>query len=321
MKAQVGSLSGTATAIGVVYSAQTFDVALRTSPLKLDITLDTDRGTSGSLRYGDRTSLSLSYQNTDNAPLKDVQIVMSIDGDAALLKDIDPDEGYYDSIKRTITWNKAIVSELSSLAPGAQGNLRIVIPIVLKGTNSPSLKLSVTGTGTKLETNDVVASISRAWVVQGSANLSAATAYKNSPFVNTGPIPPAPNVDTTYAAHVVVSAQNALVNAKVSFILPVYSNWRGVVSAGAAVSYDQRTRTVTWNIGNLPAGRTTVVDIGLSVRPAQSHVGKTPAITSGIVLDADEEVSRAHIRTTISGLTTAISGESWSTDPSYVVDR
>jgi hypothetical protein len=253
--------------------------------------------------------------------LHDVEIVLRIGGDAALLKQVSTDRGYYDSSNGTITWNKATMSELALLAQNSSGRLIANIPIVLKGVNSPKLSLTITGKGTAKETNDVVASISKTYVVQGSASVSASTHYKNSPFQNSGPIPPQPNVDTSYSVHLAVSAQNALSNAKVSFILPAYVTWRNVASDLAKTTYDAKTRTVTWNIGTLEAGKMTSTDIGLSARPSQVHVNTSPAITGGIVLDADETVSRAHLRTTISALTTFLEGESWNVDPSLVVDR
>jgi hypothetical protein len=45
------------------------------------------------------------------------------------------------------------------------------------------------------------------------------------------------------------------------------------------------------------------------------------AITSGIILDADEEVSREHLHTILSPLSTAVKGEAWPENPSIVVDR
>ena len=103
--------------------------------------------------------------------------------------------------------------------------------------------------------------------------------------------------------------------------MPTYVSWKGVTSDDANVSFDPKLRTVTWSIGNLAAEKTAGLDVTLSVRPSLSHVGRMPSITSGIVFDADEEVSKAHIRTTTSALTTFISGESWMVDPSRVVDR
>jgi hypothetical protein len=167
----------------------------------------------------------------------------------------------------------------------------------------------------------VVTTLTKSWGVQGSATLIASTQYKNSPFANSGPIPPEPNKETTYTAHLSVSAQNALSNARVSFTLPAYVTWRGMVSDPNAVTYDARTRTVSWEAGKLEQGKVVAVDVGLSVRPSQSHVGQTPAITSGIVLDADEEVSHAHLHSVISPLTTSVKGELWSENPAIVVSR
>jgi hypothetical protein len=321
MKAVVGSVGGSLTEVGVVYSSETFDIKLRTSPLLFTLALDNERGGGENLRYGDRATLSINYQNASTDQLHDVEIILRIGGDAALLKQVSTDRGYYDSSNGTITWNKATMPELALLAQNSGGTLVANIPIVLKGTNSPKLSLTITGKGTAKETNDVVANISKTYVVQGSASVSASTHYKNSPFQNSGPIPPQPNVDTTYSVHLAVSAQNALSNAKVSFILPAYVTWRNVATDLTKATYDTKTRTVTWNIGSLEAGKMTATDIGLSVRPSQVHVNTSPAITGGIVLDADETVSRAHIRTTISALTTFLEGESWNVDPSLVVDR
>lgn len=318
MRAQIGSQGDMVNSIGVVYASYSFDINLRSSPLSFDIALDTERGVADTLRYGDRTTLTITYKNTSDVTLKDVAFTLSLLGNAALLKQINPDEGYYDSQARTITWNKAILSGLSSLPPRAEGVLRVTIPIVLQGTNSPELKIALEGVGTSETKDDVIAMVSKSWIVQGSANISGKTTYKNSPFKNTGPIPPVPNAETTYTVHLVVSAQNALTDASVSFGLPLYVTWLRTTSNNNAISYDERTRTVTWALGTLAAGKTVVSDMQVSVRPSQSHVGQSPPITSGVVLDANEEVSRAHIRTTISPLTTAIFGEAWSEDPSRV---
>jgi hypothetical protein len=321
LRAQVGSVGGSVTEVGVVYASQTFDVALRSSPLVLSFGFETERGVSDSLRYGDRVLLSVRYKNTTQETLRDAEFALKVGGEAALMKQITAADGYYDSTTGTITWNRASVPALAALTPGAEGSFQVIIPIVSKGTNSPKLSLTFTGKGNSSGVGDVIATIAKTWAVQGSASIGANTTYKNSPFQNTGPIPPEPNVDTTYTAHIVVSAQNALTNARVSFVLPAYVSWRNVATNLSSTTYDDTTRTVTWTIGTLQAGKAVATDIGLSVRPSQSHVKTSPSITSGIVLDADEAESRAHIRTTISGLTTYISGESWNVNPSVVVDR
>ncbi|MCF7843576.1 DUF11 domain-containing protein [Candidatus Gracilibacteria bacterium] len=321
MKALIGGQGDSRTSVGIVYSSQTIDIKLRTSPLNFVVSLETDSGTTEKLRYGDNAVLTITYANTSDTHLKDVSIKLQLLGDAPLLKKVDPTSGYYDSEKRTVTWNSANLSELASLAPNTSGTLRVVVPIVVTGVNSPSLKMVLTGLGSVQETNDVVSTVSKTWVVQGSATINAETKYKDSSIINTGPIPPNPNTETTYTAHLIVSAQNALVNTRVSFILPTYVTWRNVTSDSEKVRYDSRSRTVSWLIGNLEAEKTVSLDVSLAVKPSQSHVGQMPPITSGIVLDADEEISKAHIRTTISPLSIFISGENWDINPSRVVDN
>ncbi|MEN9337773.1 MAG: hypothetical protein RIQ41_87 [Candidatus Parcubacteria bacterium] len=320
IRAIIGSVGGSVSEVGVVYSSTLLDVKLRSSPLELSAVLSTDRGQSENLRYGDKAYIAVGYKNTSSEPLHDVALVLRIAGDAALMKQITSQEGYYNSALGTITWDTASVPALASMPAGKEGTFFVTIPIVTKGTNAPKLSVTVDASATLKEKDDVTSSVSKSFVVQGSASVSARTQYKNSSFQNTGPIPPQPNVDTTYSIHVSVSAQNALENTKVSFVLPAYVTWRNIGDT-SKMSYDTRTRTVTWNVGAVDAGKTVATDIGVTVRPSQVHVGISPPITGGIVLDADEVDSKAHIKTTISGATTYIGGESWTVDPSLVVDR
>ena len=321
MKALIGSEGDSVNSVGVVYSSQTVDIKLRSSPLNFAMALETDTGSTEKIRYGDRAVITITYANTSDITLQDGVIKLFVSGDAPVLKKLEMTSGYYDLEKQTINWDKSSLPDLATLAPGSSGSIRIVVPITTSGTNSPTLKISLTGSASSEEKDDIVSTISKTWAVQGSATLDGQTTYKNSPFVSTGPIPPMANVETTYTTHLLVSAQNSLVNTRVSFILPSYVSWRNITSDQTKFSFDQRSRTVTWSIGNLGAEKTTTGDIFLTVRPSQSHVGQAPAITSGIVLDADEEISGAHIRTTISPLTTFISGENWVGDPSHVINK
>lgn len=320
LSAKVGSRGDSLSDIGIVYSSIATDVTLRASPLVLAMNISNEVGVNDVIKYGDKTRLVLSYSNGSLEPLEDLSIVITLSGDAVVYSSVDPTTGYYDSIAKTITWNKATFPDFAVIPPNGQGTLQILLPIVAKGTNSPSLKIAVTGVATSKAVDDVVSTVTKNYAVSGSASLVASTQYKTSSFANTGPIPPRPNQETTYTANLRVSAQNAIGNTKVSFTLPAYVTWRNVTS-GQSVVYESKTRTVTWNIGHIDQGKSVMVDVGLSVRPSQSHVGQSPVITSGIILDADEEASRIHLKSTLSPLTTVVKNEVWTENPSIVVDR
>lgn len=320
LSAKIGSKGDSVSDIGIVYSSVTTDVILRASPLVLTTNLSNDVGVSDSIKYGDKMRLVLSYSNASLEPLEDLSIVITLAGDAVIYNNVDPTTGYYDSIAKTITWNKATFPDFAVIPPNGQGTLQVFLPIVAKGTNSPALKIAVTGVASSKSADDVVTTVIKNYAVSGSASLVASTQYKTSSFTNTGPIPPQPNQETTYTANLRVVAQNAITNTKVSFTLPAYVTWRNITSDQRVV-YESKTRTVTWNIGHVDQGKSVMADIGLSVKPSQSHVGQSPVITSGIILDADEEASRIHLKSTLSPLTTVVKNEVWAENPSIVVGR
>lgn len=318
-QAKVGSRGNDASSIGVVYSSKIADITLQASPLTLRMNLSNDGGSGEVLRYGGKALVTLSYDNGSSKALENVSFKLALSGDAAVYSSVIPASGYYDSVKRTVVWDKANFPELSVLAPNAHGVLQISIPIVQKGDNSPILKGIFSGQASVRDGDNVVSSLTKTWNVVGSATVEASTQYKNSSFQNSGPIPPHPNVETTYTAVFKVTAQSALSAAKVSFVLPSYVTWRGITSNAQGVTYNSKSRTVMWNVGSMEQGKITGVEVGLSVKPSLSHVGQTPAITSGIVLDADEEISKVHLRTTLSPLSIALRDEEWQENPSVVI--
>ena len=243
----------------------------------------------------------------------------NIEGDGAIYESITLDGGYYDSQNKTITWNKATFPDLAVVPPNTKKEFPIYIPIVLKGASNPSLSFSVNVTGDGAGVGDVVSSVTKRFAIQGSASLNAWASYKESPFQNTGPIPPVANKETTYTLHFIASAQNTLANTKISFILPIYVSWLGTFTDKQNIGYTSGTRTVVWDLGQMQAGTTQVADVQVSVKPSQSHVGTAPTITSGITLEGQEVDSRARIRTTLTPLTTDLPREVWGSDPARVV--
>lgn len=320
IKALVGSAGESFGQVGVVYSQDAHSVGITPPLLALSTKLETDRGSAETLRYGDKATLHVYYENKSKETLRNVAVKVFVGGDAPIVSGITSQTGYYNSLIRTVTWNTATSPELASLAPGARGELLMYVPVISRGNNAPKLSLTLDGVATVESTDDTSTRITRSFVVQGSAGFTAWTTYQNPSFTNTGPLPPKANTETTYGVHMVVSAQNALSNTKASFILPAYVSFTGTYSSGANVTYDSKTRTVAWNIGALQASQVATADIQVSVRPSQSHVGQTPPVTSGITLEADEADSKAHIRMTAAALTTELTKEQGVKDVSHVVE-
>lgn len=305
----------------VIYSSDQRNVALRTSPLTVTFNTQTPRGFGDSLRFGDTVFLDIVYENKSGNTLRNVDLTLSFQGEPVNYAGVVPENGYYNSENKTITWNKITLPDLASVSSGAQGTLRVQIPIASSGKGSPTFSISLQGTADNRESSDVTIDTSKTYTIQGSASLSGWAAYRDSPFENIGPIPPEPNQSTTYTLHLVASAQNTLSGAKISFILPIFVSWLNVFTQGQNVSYDQSTRTVTWDIGNMQSGGTVTSDIQVSVKPSQSHIGTSPEITSGIVFEGQEVDTRSKIRVRASPINTSLFRENWGGNPSVVIGR
>ncbi len=307
--------------ISTVYSSDKKEVSIRTSPLTVSFAMQTSRGLGESLRFGDRASVEIVYENKSNEIIRNIELRATLEGDAVVYEDIAPEGGYYDSEQKLVLWNKATLPSLESLAPGSTGAVRIQIPIVTKGKGSPTFTIHLQGTADNKEIGDVSIDASKLYTVQGSASLITWTSYRESPFANTGPIPPEPNIATTYTIHLVASAQNSLSGTKVSFNLPIYVSWANVFTENMKITYNASTRTVVWDIGALASDSTFSADVQVSVKPSQSHVNTSPPITSGITLEGQEVETRSKIKTTIPAATTALTREEWGGNPSAVISR
>ena len=319
--ATVGASSGSSNNIETVFSSDIKDILIQTSPIKLTLVGNINGKETDTFRLGDKVYMVLNYENTSDSEIRGVEFNAHILGSAPDISGVSDDNGsgYYDSTKQLITWNKITLPSLAVISPHSEGSIRFYVPLVTKGSNSTNLRIEISGVGDMVSPKDIVSNLVKNWIVQGGVSLNAWTIYKNSPFQNSGPIPPKVNTETTYTLHLVVSAQNSLESARISFILPLYVKWKDLSSDKSNISYNSSDRSVIWNIGKIGAGSSINTDIQIGVSPSQSHVGIVPSITSGIIFEGTETESRSIIKSTLAPQTTAISGESWSIDTGTVV--
>ena len=320
--ATVGASTGNSNNISTVYSSDVKDVLINKSPINLSMSLTTGVGNVevGILKYGDKPKATITYENISDEILYNVELTVYVSGDAPIVNSISGDSnGYIDTLNKKIVYNKNTLPALASLQPKSKGSAILYIPIITKGGNSPNLHLEITGTGDSSSPLGVSTRISKDWLVEGVAKLNSQTTYQNSPFPNSGPVPPKANTETTYTLHLNSSAQNSLSAVKVSFVLPFYVTWKNVFTSGAPVSYDSGNKTVTWNVGKLDSGQTANTDIQVSVRPSVSHIGNSPVITSPIIMEGTETDSNSTIKISNPPLTTEMFGKEWKLDIGTVV--
>jgi hypothetical protein len=75
---------------------------------------------------------------------------------------------------------------------------------------------------------------------------------------------------------------NALANTVVTASVPNYVQYLGQVSpSGENVTYDSRTGTVSWNVGDISEHQSRTVSFSLGLTASLSQVGTAPTVLSG----------------------------------------
>jgi len=118
--------------------------------------------------------------------------------------------------------------------------------------------------------------------------LTGDSFYDNTKISNYGPIPPAAEQATSYTAFFEIDNPSSdISNAVMTTALPLYARWKDVIYPETEdVRYNETTRAITWNIGDIPAGTGYVsearkMEFQVEIFPSTNQVGKVlPIIES-----------------------------------------
>jgi hypothetical protein len=266
------------------------------------------------IKPGERISGIIQYQNNVPDTISNVVVTARLSGEVLNRQKVVVIGGYYDSSKNLMIWNRTTNPTLAELLPNQTGELKFVVQSYALSSkqngyfSQPAITIQTEVSGRRL--SDVlvpeVNSISNPLVARviTDAGVSGSVVQGSAPFTQSGAVPPVADKPTSYT--IKISAQNrsnTLTGSTVSFVLPLYVEYRSLVSPeGADVRYVEATRTITWNIGNIPPdtgfGRgEKSVSIGLVLTPSIGQIGARPEITGPLLFTATDSFTG----TTLSG--------------------
>ena len=211
--------------------------------------------------------------------------------------------GTYDSQNNSVTWNLTNPTGALELVPGESGQVSFVFSSLsalslTEGTHDIILNFVFTGVPVgavgqrPLTTNEA-----RTVRISSQVNLSSRILRSLGPFANQGPIPPKVGEETTYTAILSVgNTRGDLKDAKVTAKLGVGVNWLGAQSvAGENISYNDESKTVTWDLGTLPSGsgfsNAREVAFQISLIPSLSQVGVAPVLINNIIFSGRDTLN------------------------------
>jgi len=268
---------------------------------------------TSAVRGGGDIPIDIEYMNTLPGSVTNAQIIVRFDGELFDPNAVRSGQAFYNSADQEIIFDSSTHERLSVIRPGESGEFTIEIQardLVSAEAilDNPLLTIDVDIIGT-LPSGDVETATSvSSHTVLGNSDISIIpkTLHQEGPFDNTGPMPPVANQTTDYTLlFQATNSSNDITDARMITTLPRYVEWSdGISPSGESrnVEYNPATREIIWEIGELSSG----IGVGttpprqlyvqVAVTPSTDQIGKTLALTTDIIMTAEDAFTESELR-------------------------
>lgn len=314
--------------VETVYSKILSPLTLMRPFIGIGLTLNDKPANDVTIPFGQMVNGVVRWRNNLPTRIVNAQIEVKLRGVALDRKSISGGTGgFYRSSDDTIFWDERGDPTLAVLESGEAGSVSFgfmpLPPITGEQLlTNPTITAEVSVRGKRYDDNGVPEEIrtviSQNVKVTSRAQFAARSVFYVGPFVNTGPLPPKVEEETSYTViWTIVNTSNNINNAEVRGILPVYVDWaRRVSPLKENVIYNPTTNEVLWNAGDIPAGTgigskpPREVAFQVVLTPSLSQVGQDPKLMTNIGFTATDAFTSEQLVQTKGDISTNL-----STDP------
>lgn len=218
----------------------------------------------------------------------------------------------------TVTITADHTARLFELAPGAEISLPLIVPIKNWPTGqSTNLKLplhlqaNLTGVTSEFSTDASTPDLALGTTLRLSAEARYYTADGDQ--LGRGPLPPQVGKETKYALLLHLTNATAAAEAvRLTATLPTGVNWtnKTSVSRGQEITYDSRTRRLTWTTHTLPPLTDVSLFVEVGVTPTEADRGRTVPLLQNIVVEGVDSVLNQPLQTKAAAITSALTNDS-----------
>ena len=268
----------------------------------------------------------IKWINNLDTKVNDLSIQAKISGNAVDRKTVSAQQGFYDSLKDIITWDKNSVNNFKEANPGDSGSVSFSIsPLSLFSAaggmlSDPSININISISGKQLVSGYATADLnnSDSGIVRiiSDVGFTSKVLYYSGFFTNTGSIPPKVEKQTTYT--IVWSLSNTANNISKAVIhssIPSWVSFVGlIVPSDEDLTYNSSTKEIIWNIGSIPkgAGITTTnksVSFQIVFTPSLSQVGTIPILLNDAVLTGHDDFANVDVKLSKTSLRTQLDND------------
>lgn len=259
---------------------------------------------------GDILHYVISFKNVSEKTLENLFLVVSLEGRPFDLATVKSGSGTFQQGDNSIIFESKKVSRLRFLGKGEEGKVEFWVNVKEEWeTFSPQDKSFV------LRDRIILSDVSEEFEVKVNSKLQVEQAayFQDEVFGNQGPVPPQAGAPTTYT--VVWQAKNLyndVQNAKVKAILPAGVSLTGsVFPEGAPITFDQASREVVWEVGDLSSGTgpfETAPSTAFQIRltPTSSQKGSPAQLIGEATIQADDLFTERSLSATDSAIDTTL---------------
>ena len=275
---------------------------------------------------GQFSPVTINWQNTLPDKILNAKIEATLSGNILdRSKVLVGDSGFYRSVDNVVLWDKNTTENLLQITPGGSGSVSLTLvsltnPVLVRSIKNPHIDLHIVMTGDRsgLDSATISSSEDVTIKINSTLELNSQSFRSVGPFNNIGPIPPRADIESTYTiTWTITNTTNDLSGVAVSAVLPTGVIWKGETQpVSERINYNQDTRTVSWNIGNVSAGvgftlSPKTVSFKVGIIPSINQIGSAPTLLSQINATATDTYTEGQIGATIPPVTTQYS------DPDY----
>jgi hypothetical protein len=313
--------------IGVVFNSMAKTVVIKKSSIEARLYIDNVYAREYATDSRTPVYAEIHWANNLETNINDLEIRAKIIGNAVDRKTISARQGFYNSSRDEIIWDKNSTNGFDEVNPGDSGVVTFsVLPLSLFSASAgmlvePSIKIEVVVAGKQALSGYELTTLtnSESAVVKVISDVGFATKilHYSGPFKNTGFIPPKVEQETSYT--VVWSLTNTANNISKGVVRTTLPSW---VTFGGSVSppsedlaFNTSTKEITWNAGNVPKGTgittpSREVAFNIILTPSLSQVGNTPTLVNDAVLTGHDDFANVNIRIVKVSLTTRLANDS-----------
>jgi hypothetical protein len=297
-----------------VFTTATTNFVIEQPFIDVRLALNGDQSGSVAVETGKEIDLKILISNTLEDAIYDSKVVLNISGNAIADYQVDPGQGYYDSINNRISWESAEISNLREIRPGQEVELSLNLLPDANIKVAPQLAFDVDVRARRLTpdrvSEELIGSASGVAKVTSEATLLAEVARGTSVFTETGPLPPVANQATTYTVTFLAeSGTNDISGTEITVSLPSYVSWQNQTSGAGVITFNETSRVVTWDAGDIDANQSKIAAFQVSLLPSVTQIGTNPVLINEQRLKATDLFTNEIIRTQKSALTTKFVAE------------